>query len=251
MAMRSRSAPTQAEVSKALNRRKATRVQPVPVAEVVPEVAAAPVVVSSGPVSAEPVNMASAARPPDRFAGYERNSAGLVVLPDDDTRMIDRWYQQGSKVTDLAGLLVLFNELNTLYQHSYNSYIHAVTVMSSVMGRLMDMSTQGPADDFQRQMIGFTLLRVWHGIPVDEPLKMFRFNDLLTQGAANVRTFHMVDEYQGNWLRRRAMERLTNTPPSRVHPDVRRYWQSLAGGAVPPGFVAMKPNAPLPENKQE
>lgn len=227
----------------------ASRATRVALAEPV-DMPAKPVVVSSGPaVPADTVNMAA----PDRFSGYERTNTGLVVVPDDDAKLIDQWYQQSAKVTDLAGLLVLFNELNSLYQHSYNSYIHAVVVMANAMGRLMDKSSQGPADDFQRQMIGFTLLRAWHGIPLDEPVKMFRFSDLLMQNMANVRTFHMIDEYQSNWLRRKAMEKIMNTPPARVHPDARRYWQTLAGGAVPPGFTAMKPTnpvAPTPEKKE-
>lgn len=233
--MASRKLPPASEVSKAMNRRRAARVAPLAEqpadAQPAPAVPVATLVEPSKP--AEPINAEKQSTP------YQKNDKGQTIIPDDDVMIIDEWYKRASGINDLAGALLLFNDLTAKYQHSYSSFIHAVSVFSALAGRLVDTSEQGRADDFQRQMIGFNLLRLWHGIPMDEPIKMFRFNDLLTQSMANVQTFRMIDAYQSDWLRKRALEKLLNTPSARLHPDTRRYLQGLSAGNAPAGFTHM------------
>jgi len=245
--MASRKTPSPNEVSKALNRRRATRVKltEAPADAPPPPVVAPVATLVEQPRQTEPVNMA------EKITPFQKNDKGQIIVPDDDAMIIDEWYRRASSINDLAGALLLFTDLTSKYQHSYGSFIHAVAVFSALAGKLLDMSDQGRADEFQRQMIGFTLLRIWHNIPMDEPIKMFRFNDLLSQSMANVQTFRMLDPNQANWLRRKALEKLANTPSTRLYTDTRRYLQGLSAGVAPAGFTTMPGMQQAPTNQEK
>ena len=176
---------------------------------------------------------------PEEHAGYERGMDGLVIIPDGDEVIVRGWYARAAQVNDAGALLLLMQDLFTKYQHNYVSFIHSIAIVSGVAGAVMNTSKQGPCDDYQRQMVGFLLLRMWHQIPEDEPLKMFRFSDILENKPVSVKTFRVIDEYQGDWLRRKALTMLANTAPSKVHPDLRKHWQFLASGGTPDGFVKL------------
>lgn len=153
---------------------------------------------------------------------------------DESMHLEKEWFQEAKKQTrDTLGQFI--DHLMTDYQHDYGTICHAIAAAALAATYAADNSPQGGITGFQAGFIMWDFIKQWMYPTNTCGLKIVDYDNMLYPQYE--RHFDKtIPSHTWELLQAQAKE-LLKTEAHDAHNEVYKYWQSIANGQVPFGYI--------------